>query len=210
MNLKPVEHKNLQRFFTRKNVKIKTNDGVVDLPLIAWDSISQCDGTSCPVVKNCPFFRRIAYKIAKTNQEQKCLVQAKYLRLVYSNLIQAHTRKYLKQMDESTMQNIGLLLMPLYGQLIKFKIVESQYKLDQIVRANGSVHTIFAAIRQTIQAIHDMSEKVLPKALREFAHGAIDVNALLDDSKGVSDYHDRLERSAEQAYKQGQMKLATR
>ena len=208
--MKPAKLQNLQKFFTKKNISLRTDEGKIDLPLVAWDSISICDGRTCPIqaTKNrCPYFRRIALKIAKTNQEQRCLVQAKYLRLVFQNLITAHTRKNLKQMDEAMMTNIGLLLLPLYGHLIKFKLIEAGLSLNDVMRPNGSIHGIYPGIRQTIQAIKETAKDVLPQNLQKFAMSAIDVNGTLNNIQGESDYHDKLERSAERSYKRGQMEL---
>lgn len=208
---KPTVLKNLRGFFTRKNAKFKTDEGVVHLPLVAWDSISICNGQSCPVnARRCPYFRRIAQRMIRTNEEQRCHVQAKYLRLVYQNLISAHTRKNLKQMDEAVMTNIGLLLLPLYGHLIKFKLIEAGLDYDQMIRPNGLAHTAYSEIRKTIQSIKEVSKEILPQNIRQHAIEALDVSGMLDESRGQASYHERIERSAERQYAKGKYELQTK
>lgn len=208
---KPAVMRNLRGFFTRKNAKFKTDEGVVHLPLVAWDSISICNGESCPVnARRCPYFRRIAQRMIRTNEEQRCHVQAKYLRLVYQNLISAHTRKNLRHMDEATMTNVGLLLLPLYGHLIKWKLIEAGLDYSDMIRTNGTAHVAYSEIRRLVQSIKDTAKEILPQNIRPFAMEALDVSGMLDETRGQASYHERIERSAERQYAKGKYELQTK
>lgn len=194
---------NLQKFFTKKSLRLKTDEGVISLPLVAWDSISSCNGENCPVgLKQCPYGRKLLQKMAEEKVSQKCLVQAKYLRLVYQNLVTSNTKKRLNQLDEMTMTNIGLLLLPLYGHLIKFKLVEASLSLNDTI-VQGKPHPVYKAIRDTMTAIREACRDILPTNLQKLAANQMDVGNILD----INAYHDKLEKTVEQEYLDKHMAL---
>ena len=105
-----------------------------------FDSIKDCD-SSCRLVDECPY--EIEEK--KNGTPIKCKLQGGFLRtmmdIVLSNLPEEKPSEY-------TLQKVGLMLMPLYKQLVSLQMLESSLT-DIVVGEEGAtkIHPVYKEIR---------------------------------------------------------------
>jgi hypothetical protein len=114
---------------------------------IGWESINDCTNEDCPIQPRCPFLKR-----------GKCSVQVSYLNHFYDYLAD----KYLTCEDDILFQ-VGMMLMPLYGTLIKLKMIEASLTMGDIsftTNRGYNIHPIYREIRETMKTIVGVSTKL--------------------------------------------------
>lgn len=138
-----------------------------DIQLIMWDALPNCT-EECTIYQECPYEKMKKKRL-------KCEMRRRYLESVMKNL-----EKAVKIKDEINTLTVGLMVAPLFQQLINFKIFE--HGMSHTVMLKNKVHPIYREIRQTIQSINAL--------LRDLGLGVNDKkNNLLD---GNSDYYDSI------------------
>lgn len=120
-----------------------------NIHIYMWDVIPPCNPIDCPAIDSCKFEDR------KENGG-KCQVQLQYLKHVFrimSLKIEQFERDTRKQ--EIMAHRLGFMLMPLYSQLVKFKIEELGLRRVTYVTSKGEikVHPIYKEIRAIMGAI---------------------------------------------------------
>lgn len=130
-----------------------------------WDAVSICpQNDECPLFMDCPYVT----KIMERAEVAKCAIQEHYVKYVYANLVEQN----IYELDQSQLDQIGFLLMPLYVHLIKFKMIEYSLHLkNDLISVSKmgvkSVHPIYREIRETIKNIASMSWQVGICAVRK-------------------------------------------
>jgi len=115
-----------------------------DRTLLRWDPVTQCSG-DCVLYEECPY-----------QKKGRCSLEQTYMNTIYRNLIHPDSAKGIsEQFSDFELQRVGLHLMPLYQQLIRFKKIA--FAVEQIVisdkKGSVKIHPIFAEIRTVIREI---------------------------------------------------------
>lgn len=119
-----------------------------------WDAVQTCpQSDDCPLHLDCPYLP----SIIRSAEVCKCAIQEHYLNYVYTNLVE----NKMKELDQNQLDQIGFLLIPLYGHLIKFKMLEYVLNIQggtaTTTRAGTvSIHPIYREIRETMKLIVTM------------------------------------------------------
>ncbi len=150
---------------------------------VLWDSIPECDSTKCCIGAVCP--------VADKSTGRKCAIQSKYIKNVYGWLVDAVA----DNVDTITMMDIGLQLMPLYGHLIKLKILETSlgHGITEKTRAGIRIHPVYKEIRTTMAQIAEIQGRLLCRQVE--GPGPINV---ADLGRGDPEYADELIRAGKQ------------
>jgi len=127
-------------------VKGENSEGI---PLVSWDLPFLCTKKSCPIGKRC------GYQPKK--EGEPCFLHTSYLGYVYNSL--AVQRK--EELTWELSHKIGLLMIPLYSHLVKFKIFEAGLNGPMVVGSKGSqiVNPIYREIRDTIKTLTSMHKE---------------------------------------------------
>ena len=149
-----------------RNSLVVTRGKKKDLSLAVWDAVGPCTGNEdadedrCPLHLDCPYLMMTNPNLLNLStggrtDPDKCVLQAKYLDYVYKSLVLDNQ----KNLDQHQVDSIGLHLVPLYGHLIKFKMVE--FVLGNNTMLTGGkgakcVHPIYKEIRETLKTICTM------------------------------------------------------
>ena len=149
-----------------RNSLVVTRGKKKDLSLAVWDAVGPCTGNEdadedkCPLHLDCPYLmlnnpNLLNLSTGGRTDPDKCVLQAKYLDYVYKSLVLDNQ----KNLDQHQVDSIGLHLIPLYGHLIKFKMVE--FVLGNNTMLTGgkgakAVHPIYKEIRETLKTICTM------------------------------------------------------
>ncbi len=139
--------------------------------LISWDAVMDCT-EDCPINDRCPYDRT----------RRLCELRRRYLESV---LISVENGLKGEAIDDLDIVQVGLLLVPLFSQLVTFKI-KAHSLGDQIMYGKG-VHPVYKEIRQCIRSISDIIGDLKMK-------GSEKKKGLLD---GDSDYYDRMIRNGQ-------------
>lgn len=107
------------------------------LEIVMWDAVPDCKG-SCPVFNTC---------IYAENTHKKCDLRKHYTEKVLENLREAY-----ENADTLAVHKIGFMLIPLYQQLITFKI----NLMDSEVMLKTRVNPLYKEMRDTIRLINSM------------------------------------------------------
>ena len=124
----------------------------------AWDAVQVCpQNDDCPLHLDCPYLPAII----QSASVKKCAIQQHYLSYVFDNLVTNN----IKELDQNQLDQIGFLLMPLYGHLIKFKMLEYALNIKtgtvSMNKLNTPIlHPIYREIRETIKLISSMQWQV--------------------------------------------------
>jgi len=120
------------------------NKGIINnIQLVMWDAVPECN-EDCPIYDTC---------IYAANHHNKCDLRKQYTNKVLQNLSTACA-----EADEIKVHKIGFLLIPLYQQLITFKI-NSLNNQHQIFEGNR-INPIFKEQREVIKLITTMLDSL--------------------------------------------------
>jgi len=112
------------------------------LQLVVWDAVEDCKGERCVIEEKCHY--------QKTG---RCTLQFKYV----SNIIQGLVEEMetVGAITPSIMNTIGLHIVPLYGHLVKFKILELGLDSPSYFTEKGGIkiHPVYKEIRETLRSI---------------------------------------------------------
>lgn len=136
-------------------MKRKDNSAVVTLisekcnvPVIVWNNVMDCN-EDCLICDTCT-----------VKKEEKCAVMRDYISNVLNSAITVHG-SYLNEKD---MVSIGMLIIPLYSQLFKLKIMEKSLGMKDMLRFNKqgtwSMHPVYREIRDCVKSIESMWNRV--------------------------------------------------
>lgn len=169
--------------FRDKRLSITCGNLKRDVPFILWDSIPMCDIAKCSIGAVCPN--------AAKSEGRKCTIQTKYIKNVYGWLVDAVA----DNVDTITMMDIGLQLMPLYGQLIKMKILETslEHNLTEQTKSGIKIHPVYREIRSIMGQISEVQARLLCRP----AEGPEPIN-VRDLGRGDPDYADELIRAGKE------------
>lgn len=128
--------------------------------LVTFDAISECTKKACPIYSTCPY-----------DKKGICKIRQHYLN---------HCLKILntvpKTLDKLSSMKIGFSIIPLYSQLIGFKILAHSLP---VVFDGKKMHPVFKEIRETI--------KLISVLLRD-----LEPSENVDAVAGSNDYYDSL------------------
>lgn len=123
--------------------------------LVMWDAVAPCpQDANCKLYLDCPYLLNTDRKYP-----EKCTLQVKYIEHVFDALILRRQA----QLNQSQLDQVGLLLMPLYGHLIKFKMLEHSLGHNITFLSNkGSLtmHPVYKEIRETLKYINFLSRQI--------------------------------------------------
>ena len=169
-----------------------------DTEVVLWDAVQPCDPDSCSLarVNRCRFSH---------NLPERCTVQMKYVKLVFKTFYAKLGETAMA--DPLVMHKIGLHVMPLYGHLIKFKLVEASLTSPTFVTEKGDVkiHPVYKEIRQTLAHVETMLKGVFLSIgmKRKDAKDVVDSLGSLDTTvippDGDSNYYSELFMSDQEA-----------
>ena len=142
-----------------------------DKKLISWDAVITCTD-DCPINDRCPYDK----------SKNLCEMRRRYLESVITTLESGLKGDTIDDLD---MIQVGLLLVPLFSQLVTFKI-KAHSLGDQIMYGKG-VHPVYKEIRQCVRSISDIIADLKMK-------GSDKKKGLLD---GDSGYYDRMIRQGQ-------------
>jgi hypothetical protein len=120
--------------------------------ILTWTPIRDCRGLNCELYKKC------AYEKTKTSGGV-CGVEKKYVTGLYRTLMPV-----LENADSYTVQQVGMMLMPLYLQLCRFYIIEAGLpELFPTDLRGGKMyeHPVYNSIRGTIAIITSLQRTEL-------------------------------------------------
>lgn len=143
----------------------KQMDGI---PLVLWNCVQDCI-EDCPIYDSCPYNR----------EDSKCELRKKYIRSVVNSL-----EKGIKQKDEIAAMKIGLMLVPLFNQLVTFKLIaHAQHGNEMFISSKKiQINPVFKEIRDIMKDINGL--------LRDLSlDREVERKSLLN---GDSDYYDTM------------------
>lgn len=103
-----------------------------------WDALPECV-EECPNWDTCP-----DSKVRKV-----CELRRKYIQSIFTDL------NPLFKKDKFTRHKAGMLLIPLYTQLINFKLAAHSTQYD-IYSGKGKINPVFKEMRETIKLINSL------------------------------------------------------
>jgi hypothetical protein len=141
------------------------------IPLVLWDAVQECT-EECVIWDKCPYSRK-----------DKCELRKRYLKSVIGSL-----EKGISNKDEITVMKIGLMLVPLFNQLVTFKL--RAYSLgngqDMFVSSKKiQINPVFKEIRDIIKDINSLLKDLC-------VDKDVESRSLLN---GDSDYYDTMVKS---------------
>lgn len=111
--------------------------------LVAWDCIQDCVPERCPIGTKCVYAPQSA-------SSGLCALQQQYLQSFVDVVFSTY-----RYIDDGDMYKIGMLLVPLYSQLCKQKILEKSlgYICYEDLKGKVNVHPIYKEMRETMKTI---------------------------------------------------------
>ncbi|MFW6047238.1 MAG: hypothetical protein ACOCP4_05580 [Candidatus Woesearchaeota archaeon] len=145
------------------------------IPVVIWNACHDCIGDRCPIHHRCEF----------CGQDDKCMVMYHYL----DNVFSAALNIVGDRISEKEMHRIGLHLVPLYTQLVKFKITELGVESPTYVTDKGAIkmHPIYREIRSTIKMIDDMWASLGVRNIKGTKKEPKDIEDLIGDTSYYDD-----------------------
>lgn len=137
--------------------------------LVAWDFASACTREKCPVFSRCMYLN-------EWEERDKCRMQQQYF-LSIIKAFAAAAEKNDGRASQDEVVKFGYSLLPLYGQLFRFKLFELGDGELMTLNARGEVRVnpIFKEIREIIKTIHgvwrDICQTLRPVAERSATPG---------------------------------------
>jgi len=130
--------------------------------------------------EDCPLHDTCTYQ-----KVGRCRVHVRYLNDLYRNL-NSTVEKF--KCDEDKIR-FGLHIIPLYSQLLTFKMYESAFNIKDVMLGN-KVHPIYREIRETIRTLDSMM-----KDLKLQVKGMKGVPGNANDGDGSYGYYEKLMNS---------------
>ena len=149
-----------------------------DLEICSFDGIIECNKEECPIYKSCPY-----------PKSGKCKIRKHYLNHCLKILNQVPSK-----LDKLASMKIGFNILPLYSQLIGFKILAHSLSL---VSDGKKINPVFKEIREVIKLISVLLRDLEPKEK-------------VNEAVGTSDYYDSLfsvEKPQEKVFKRKFLKM---
>ena len=116
-----------------------------DITFYSWDAIQECRDEDCPAHHMCPY-----------EKKGKCMTTVKFLKACASSLVFKNP-----DIDQDTVFRVGVELMPLYAQMIRFFIEEIAIKdASHTNRGKIAIHPIFKEIRECIKLVGITRQKI--------------------------------------------------
>lgn len=122
--------------------------------MFCWDFAGSCS-EDCGIRERCLYIKGLGIstlELAAAKKTNTCLAQKKYLDLVYDTIVETME----DTLTTETSMQVGLEIMPLFGQLIKFKIKEAS--MDEVMLSDPKgrqyINPVYKEIRETIRLIH--------------------------------------------------------
>ncbi len=136
------------------------------LPLTLWNAIQDCN-EDCPIHESCPYTKK-----------EKCVLRERYIKSVMTSVDAG-----IKNRDEIVNLKIGLMLIPLFNQLVTFKIRAFATQTDVFISSKKiQVNPVFKEIRDIIKDINSLMKDLN-------VNSEIESRSLLN---GDSDYYDKM------------------
>lgn len=146
------------------NSLVVTRGNLGDKRSAVWDAVGICTGNEeneedrCPLHLDCPYL--VVTNPGLMNlpsggrvDPDKCALQARYLDYLYKSLVIDNCAN----LNQQQVDSVGLHIIPLYGHLIKFKMIEYSLSQSKIVYTTPkgmiSTHPIYKEIRETLKNI---------------------------------------------------------
>lgn len=150
-------------------------DKVEDTSLVLFDTITNCVLKECPIYNSCPYDKK---------KNISCLVRERYLDHCLKTLNSVPNK-----LDKLSMMKIGFSLIPLYSQLINFKILA--HSLDSVMEGR-KIHPIYREIRETIKLITTLLKDLAPDEKEQFDSDSSDYyNELFNEEQPKQKVFDR-------------------
>lgn len=145
------------------------------VPIVVWDACHRCTGEDCPISERCEYCGR----------DEKCLVMYYYLDNVFNTALDIVG----KRLNRKVMHQVGLHIVPLYAQLIRFKISELGVRNVTYFndKGNAVINPIFREIRSTIKMIDDMWKQLGFKEMGGSVKEPKDIEDLMGDDTYYED-----------------------
>jgi hypothetical protein len=114
--------------------------------LVAWDCVQDCVPDVCPIGRKCLYAERSLSR----KGGGRCALQVEYLQAFVDMIFT--TYRYL---DDGDTYKVGMMLVPLYSQLCRQKIVEKGVEQLAYEDAKGvtRIHPIYKEMRETMKTI---------------------------------------------------------
>jgi hypothetical protein len=123
------------------------------LQIKIWDKVRSCDGESCELYDDCPYFRtdEQKFRATQTNKLGACKVEQRYLYSILSPFLDLLQ----KVPDPFVMQWVGMHIVPMYHDLVQLKMEKA--KLRNVVYYDSKgvkrVHPIYDQLLRTHKEI---------------------------------------------------------
>jgi len=132
----------ISRGYTKKGNKV-----------VSWDVLSYCLPDECPMREVCPYKKR---------SDVKCMVELKYVNSVFDLFIGAN----MEDMDAIALNRAGLMLIPLYHQLVKLKIAAYGVRNPIVVLSNKTItiHPVYKETREVMKTINSILKDTFKSA----------------------------------------------
>jgi hypothetical protein len=128
-----------------------------------WDAVPLCD-PSCSIFLNCPhndYENKKEIKKLFLDKEDVtslctslCSLRKRYLNSVYTSI-----KNGIKKKDVLTEHKIGMFLIPLYSNLVTFKILEYSLRGNSFT-TRGGISPIYKEMRETMRLINSLLKEM--------------------------------------------------
>jgi len=123
---------------------VKIHKGVTgngqEVPLVTWDAVPHCDPEHCPIVDDCPYAK-----------EGRCTLRRNYQKYVVDTVLSG-----MSNITHEQMLLIGMHLIPLYNQLIIFKIHVLNEPAVILTKKGPMTNPVFKEIRAIMKSIAEV------------------------------------------------------
>jgi len=167
--------------------KVGSKDG---RPLLRWDPVTRCS-------RDCCVWDECQYAVCKRDGTG-CLLEVWYLNHVYNAML-GNKQEMMEVLSDVDVARVGLHLMPLYHQLVRFK--KEAYRVKDLVvttrKGEMRAHPIFREIREVIREIgRELKDMELDAKWRKRFQGVLKMEGALsvDDlmRRGDPNFYDTL------------------
>jgi hypothetical protein len=150
-----------------------------------WTAVQECEGMNCVAAHAC------IYRVVDPDYDRpKCTVMMKYLKQVEAMILY----NFGKDLSEADLFRVGMHLIPLYKQLVRFKISEmaitSQGVAEFAKNGTTKINGVFKEIREVIRSI-DAVWKELGMTANRIIPNAPDIPMSANPT-----YYEQMERDA--------------